>query len=37
MSKHRHVHLTLDQRAQLERLIRVGADPTRVQTRAFYS
>lgn len=34
MSTHRHVQLTSDQRAQLERLVRVGATPARVQTRA---
>lgn len=34
MSKHVHVHLTTEQRAHLERMIRTGSAPARVQTRA---
>jgi putative transposase len=34
MSKHVHVHLTTEQRAHLERMIRTGRAAARVQTRA---
>lgn len=34
MSKHLHVHLILEQRAHLERMVRSGRAPARVQTRA---
>lgn len=34
MSKHVHVQLTAEQRAQLERMIRTGSAVARVQTRA---